>query len=106
MSISCFFRRVAFNKAIHLDFFDNCYLIHTQFCLPFSNEQTYSRTTFSNRANLLPITYPDFQKKYLFSNEAYFWLSGDDSPQIVLETPLHSQNVSKNEHAMGNALKL
>lgn len=31
--------------------FYSWYLLYIQFCLPFHNEQTHSRTTFANRAN-------------------------------------------------------
>ncbi|GFX32806.1 putative DD41D transposase [Trichonephila clavipes] len=48
---------------------------------------------------------PDFQKRILFSNEAYFWLNGyvnkqncrfwsEANPQEYVETPLHPEKLT------------
>ncbi|GFY22402.1 hypothetical protein TNCV_2176631 [Trichonephila clavipes] len=48
---------------------------------------------------------PDFQKRILFSDEAHFWLNGyvnkqncriwsEASPQVYVETPLHSEELT------------
>ncbi|GFY32130.1 DUF4817 domain-containing protein [Trichonephila clavipes] len=48
---------------------------------------------------------PDFHKRILFSDEAYFWLNGnvnkqncriwkEANPQVYVETPLHSEKLT------------
>ncbi|GFU01883.1 transposable element Tc3 transposase [Trichonephila clavipes] len=48
---------------------------------------------------------PDFHKRFLFSDEAHFWLNGyvnkqncriwsEDNPQVYVETPLHPEKLT------------
>lgn len=57
---------------------NGCYLIHTQFGLPFYIEQTYSGTysrTSGEGAQNEMATDSDFHKKIVFSYKALFWLN-------------------------------
>ncbi|GFX21125.1 hypothetical protein TNCV_4367041 [Trichonephila clavipes] len=83
------------------DRFNSCQVIYSQFGLAIHQNDHQARRRFVEWAQNEIGVVPDFHKRILFSDEAYFWLNGyvnkqncrlEANPQVYVETPLHPEN--------------
>ncbi|GFV39623.1 DUF4817 domain-containing protein [Trichonephila clavipes] len=83
----------------------DCQVIYSQFGLAIHQNNHQARRRFVEWAQNQIAVYPDFHKRILFSDEAYFWLNGyvnkqncriwsEANPQVYVETPLHPEKLT------------
>ncbi|GFT46581.1 dimer_Tnp_hAT domain-containing protein [Trichonephila clavipes] len=84
---------------------DSCQVIYSQFSLAIHQNDHQARRRFVEWAQNEIAVVPDFHKRILFSDEAYFWLNGcvnkqncriwsEANPQVYVETPLHPEKLT------------
>ncbi|GFU68750.1 putative transposable element [Trichonephila clavipes] len=82
-----------------------CQVIYSQFGLAIQQNDHQSRRRFVEWAQNEIAVVPDFHKRFLFSDEAHFWLNGyvnkqncriwsEANPQVSVETPLHPEKLT------------
>ncbi|GFW59228.1 putative DD41D transposase [Trichonephila clavipes] len=82
-----------------------CQVIYSQFGLAIHQNDHQARRRFVEWAQNEIAVVPDFHKRILFSDEAYFWLNGyvnkqncriwsETNPQVYVETPLHPEKLT------------
>ncbi|GFV80833.1 transposable element Tc3 transposase [Trichonephila clavipes] len=82
-----------------------CQVIYSQFGLAIHQNDHQARRRFVEWAQIEIAVVPDFHKRVLFSDEAYFWLNGyvnkqncriwsEANPQVYVETPLHPEKLT------------
>ncbi|GFX79814.1 DUF4817 domain-containing protein [Trichonephila clavipes] len=82
-----------------------CQVIYSQFGLAIHPNDHQARRRFVEWAQNEIAVAPDFHKRILFSDEAYFWLNGyvnkqncriwsEANPQVYVETPLHPEKLT------------
>ncbi|GFX35871.1 DUF4817 domain-containing protein [Trichonephila clavipes] len=87
------------------DRFNSCQVIYSQFGLAIHQNDHQARRRFVEWAQNEIAIVPDFHKRILFSDGAYFWLNGyvnnqncciwsEANPQVYVETPLHPENLT------------
>ncbi|GFS54107.1 DUF4817 domain-containing protein [Trichonephila clavipes] len=87
------------------DRFNSCQVIYSQFGLAIHQDDHQARCRFVEWAQNEIAVVPDFHKRILFSDEAYFWLNGyvnkqncriwsEANPQVYVETPLHPEKLT------------
>ncbi|GFW71255.1 DUF4817 domain-containing protein [Trichonephila clavipes] len=84
---------------------EDCQVIYSQFGLAIHQNDHQARRRFVEWAQNEIAVVPDFHKRILFSDEAYFWLNGyvnkqncriwsEANPQVYVETPLHPEKLT------------
>ncbi|GFV61607.1 DUF4817 domain-containing protein [Trichonephila clavipes] len=92
-------------KQITKVFWTTCQVIYSQFRLAIHQNDHQARRRFVEWAQKEIAVVPDFHKRILFSDEAYFWLNGyvnkqnchiwsEANPQVYVETPLHPEKLT------------
>ncbi|GFT00339.1 DUF4817 domain-containing protein [Trichonephila clavipes] len=87
------------------DRFNSCQVIYSQFGLAIHQNDHQARRRFVEWVQNEIAVVPDFHKRILFSDEAYFWLNGyvnkqncriwsEANPQVYVETPLHPEKLT------------
>ncbi|GFX99703.1 hypothetical protein TNCV_3053601 [Trichonephila clavipes] len=82
-----------------------CQVIYSQFGLAIHQNDHQARRRFVEWAQNEIAVVPDFHKRILFSDEAYFWSNGyvnkqncriwsEANPQVYVETPLHPEKLT------------
>ncbi|GFX06504.1 transposable element Tc3 transposase [Trichonephila clavipes] len=100
-------RKMALKEVVRKngDRFNSCQVIYSQFGLEIHQNDHQARRRFVEWAQNEIAVVPDFHKRILFSDEAYFWLNGyvnkqncriwsEDNPQVFVETPLHPEKLT------------
>ncbi|GFU55029.1 uncharacterized protein TNCV_425381 [Trichonephila clavipes] len=83
----------------------NCQVIYSQFGLANHQNDHQARRRFVEWAQNEIAVVPDFNKRILLSDEAFFWLNGyvnkqncriwsEANPQVYVETPLHPEKLT------------
>ncbi|GFU40636.1 DUF4817 domain-containing protein [Trichonephila clavipes] len=83
----------------------SCQVIYSQFGLVIHQNDHQARRRFVEWAQNEIAVVPDFHKRILVSDEAYFWLNGyvnkqncriwsEANPQVYVETPLHPEKLT------------
>ncbi|GFU41986.1 hypothetical protein TNCV_4676861 [Trichonephila clavipes] len=83
----------------------SCQVIYSQFGLAIHPNDHQARRRFVEWAQNEIAVVPDFHKRFLFSDEAHFWLNGyvnkqncriwsEANPQVYVETPLHPEKLT------------
>ncbi|GFV80218.1 transposase [Trichonephila clavipes] len=83
----------------------NCQVIYSQFGLAIHQNDHQARRSFVEWAQNEIAVVPDFHKRILFSDEAYFWLNGyvnkqncriwsEANSQVYVERPLHPEKLT------------
>ncbi|GFU70541.1 uncharacterized protein TNCV_2511971 [Trichonephila clavipes] len=82
-----------------------CQVIYSQFGLAIHQNDHQARRRFVEWAQNEMAVVPDFHKRFLFSDEAHFWLNGyvnkqncriwsEANPQVCVKTPLHPEKLT------------
>ncbi|GFW92754.1 hypothetical protein TNCV_1735471 [Trichonephila clavipes] len=83
----------------------NCQVIYSRFGFAIHQNDHQARRRFVEWAQNEIAVVPDFHKRFLFSDEAHFWLNGyvnkqncriwsEANPQVYVETPLHPEKLT------------
>ncbi|GFX03579.1 hypothetical protein TNCV_4751641 [Trichonephila clavipes] len=87
------------------DRFNSCQVIYSQFGSAIHQNDHQARRRFVEWAQNEIAVVPDFHKRILFSDKAYFWSNGyvnkqncriwsEANPQVYVETPLHPEKLT------------